>query len=151
MCRYVRPLTEKERQELASFVWSSPWRIARRGRAILLSGQGFTIAQLVTIFDVDERTVRNWLDAYEAEGCKGLEDAPHSGRPRCTAPDQDSLIAQVVEKGPAILGCLLSVKEFFCQMDEAQALRLASLLPEKLLRSYLEIGVWTKRHSSGAD
>lgn len=109
MWRYVRPLTEEERQELASFVWSSPWRVARRGRAILLSDQGFTIAQLATIFDVDERTVRNWLDAYEAEGCKGLEDAPRSGRPRCTTPDQDSLIAQVVEKGPSILGCLLSV------------------------------------------
>ena len=44
-----------------------------------------------------------------------------------------------------------AAEEFFCQMDEAQPLRLASLLPEKLLRSYLEIGVWTKRHSSGAD
>lgn len=59
MQRYVRPLTPEERQELSDFVWSSPWRIARRGLAILLSDQKFTIDQLTTICGVDERTIRN--------------------------------------------------------------------------------------------
>lgn len=109
MYRHVRPLTAEERQELEEFVWSSVWRIARRGRAVLLSDQGFTIPQLATIFDVNERTIRNWLDAYEAEGIKGLEEAPRSGRPRRTTPEQDDCIAQVVEKGTATLGCLMTV------------------------------------------
>lgn len=109
MNRYVRPLTAEERQELEDFVWSSVWRIARRGRAILLSDQGFTIAQLAIIFGVDERTIRNWLDTYEAEGVKGLQEAPRSGRPRSTTSEQDDCISQIVEKGPAILGCLMTV------------------------------------------
>lgn len=109
MNRYVRPLTAEERQELKDFVWSSVWRIARRGRAILLSDQGFTIGQLAVIFGVHERTIRNWLNAYEAEGVKGLQEAPRSGRPRSTTPEQDDCISQVVEKGPALLGCLMTV------------------------------------------
>lgn len=109
MNRYVRPLTEAERQELEDFVWSSVWRIARRGRAILLSDQGFTIKQLAVIFGVSERTIRNWLDAYEAAGAQGLQDAPRSGRPCSTTPKQDERIAQIVEKGPAVLGCLMTV------------------------------------------
>lgn len=109
MNRYVRPLTEAERQELEDFVWSAVWRIARRGRAILLSDQGFTIKQLAVVFGVSERTIRNWLDAYEAAGVQGLQDAPRSGRPRSTTAEQDESIAQIVEKGPAILGCLTTV------------------------------------------
>ena len=109
MNRFVRPLTAKERQKLEDFVWSSVWRIARRGQAILLSGQGFTIAQLARIFGVTERTIRNWLNAYETEGVERLRDAPRIGRPRSTTPEQDERIAQVVEKGPAVLGCLMTV------------------------------------------
>lgn len=109
MNRYVRPLTEEERQELEKFVWSSVWRIARRGRAILLSDQGFTIKRLAVIFGVSERTIRNWLDAYEAEGIQGLQDAPRSGRPRSTTPEQDERISQIVDQGPAVLGCLMTV------------------------------------------
>lgn len=109
MHRYVRPLTPEERQELSDFVWSSPWRIARRGLAILLSDQKFTIDQLTTICGVDERTIRNWLDAYEATGVEGLQEGERSGRPRSTTAQQDEQIAQVTEKDPTTLGCLLTV------------------------------------------
>jgi len=109
MNRFVRPLTAEERQELEGFVWPSVWRIARRGRVILLSDQGLTIGRLARIFGVTKRTIRNWLNAYEAEGVEGLREAPRSGRPRSTMPEQDKRIAQVVEKGPAVLGCLMAV------------------------------------------
>lgn len=93
-------LTDEQQQELDEFVWSHVWRIARRGRAILLSNQGFTIEELATIFDVTERSIRNWFDDYEAEGVQGLKDRPRSGRPRSTTAEEDQRIAQEMEQGP---------------------------------------------------
>jgi len=104
MHRYVRPLTSEEHQALHDFMWSSPWRIARRALAILLSAQKFTIEQLTTICGVNERTIRNWLDAYEATGVAGLQEAERSGRPRRTTTQQDEHIAHLVEKDPTTVG-----------------------------------------------
>lgn len=109
MNRYVCPLTPEQRQELEKFVWSAVWRIGRRALAILLSDAMFTIDQLTTICGADERSIRNWLDAYEAEGLQGLEEAPRSGRPRQTTSEQDQTIAQTVEQSPTRAGCLRTV------------------------------------------
>lgn len=55
-------------------------RQRQRAQAILLSANGFTIAQLTLIFGVHRNTVSEWLDNWLSQGLSGLKDAPKTGR-----------------------------------------------------------------------
>ena len=55
-------------------------QVRQRAHCILLSNGGFTIAQLMRIFQVSRKTIYNWFTAWEERSLAGLYD--HSGRGR---------------------------------------------------------------------
>lgn len=57
-------------------------RVGERIHYVLLFAGGETVAQIATIYEVDERTILSWLERYRAAGTAGLDDLSRSGRPR---------------------------------------------------------------------
>lgn len=79
--RHVRSLTEAEDAKLQRMTQHEVGRVAERARMILLSARGFTVQQIMAVFEVVDETVYKWLDRFEAQGPEGLHDYERSGRP----------------------------------------------------------------------
>jgi transposase len=52
-----------------------------RCQMILLSAQGYSVADIAKLTLFDQDTILFWFDRYEADALAGLEDRPHPGRP----------------------------------------------------------------------
>lgn len=79
--RHVRTLTEAEEAELQRMTQQEVGRVAERARMTLLSARGFTVQEIMAVFEVVDETLYKWLDRFEAEGPDGLYDRERSGRP----------------------------------------------------------------------
>lgn len=51
-------------------------RVSERLHMVLLADRGYGVAQIATIFECSETTVRQWLARFEAAGLAGLRDLP---------------------------------------------------------------------------
>lgn len=77
---------------------SPSFRTRQRAHAVLLSARGYRIGQLTDIFEVDRDTIARWLDRWERD--EGLDDAPRSGRPRVTTPEQQAALLEQLHADP---------------------------------------------------
>lgn len=78
----IPPLSDTDFQALSdTYRQSEKLALRRRAHAILLSHKGYTLNQISDILDVTRPTVSIWLEAWKAEGLKGLYDKPRTGRP----------------------------------------------------------------------
>lgn len=59
---------------------SSHHQVRQRCHCLLLKNQGIKISQLKVIFQVSEKTLYNWLNAWESNGLIGLYNRPGRGR-----------------------------------------------------------------------
>jgi transposase len=100
----VGPLSDSERRRLKQLARRAVGRVSERIRMVLLSSRGYSLAQIATIFECEEVTVRQWLERYQQEGDSGLQDRPRAGRPRKADPVARTLIRHVVEQAPPDLG-----------------------------------------------
>ena len=79
--RSVRTLTEEEKQDLRKLYRQTDKADLRtRCQMILLSAEGYTVADIARLTFFEEDSVLYWFDRYEAEKLTGLEDRPRSGR-----------------------------------------------------------------------
>lgn len=80
--RTIRTLTETEKQDLRKLYRQTDQADLRtRCQMILLSSEGYSVAEIARLTFFEEDSVLYWFDRYEAEQLKGLEDRPRSGRP----------------------------------------------------------------------
>jgi transposase len=100
----IGPLDESERRRLKQVARRAVGRVSERIRMVLLSSQGYSIAQIATIFECNEATVRHWLARYQAEKESGLQDRPRSGRPRKASPVAQQLIRHTIAQPPTESG-----------------------------------------------
>ena len=56
-------------------------RTRTRVQIVLLSQAGYGISAIAAITQQSDETVRRWLHRFEDEGCDGLRELPHLGRP----------------------------------------------------------------------
>lgn len=56
-------------------------RTQLRVQIVLLSHDGYSIAEIAKITRKSDDTIRYWLHRFQQAGCSGLIEAPHSGRP----------------------------------------------------------------------
>ncbi|HLG92687.1 MAG TPA: helix-turn-helix domain-containing protein [Acidimicrobiales bacterium] len=77
-------ITDEEREELErrARAHTSPVRVARRARIILLAAEGLPNRQVARRVGIKESYVSLWRRRFAAEGLAGLEDRPRPGRPR---------------------------------------------------------------------
>ena len=72
-------LSPAERRQLYPLARRSPGALAERLHYVRLAAQGRTDAEIATIFEVDARTVRDWLDRFAVGGVEALHDRPGPG------------------------------------------------------------------------
>ena len=70
LTREVFPETQRLLQRL--YRQSRHHQVRQRAHCILLSTQGYKIAQLIEIFGVSRKTLYNWFNSWEAQGVVGL-------------------------------------------------------------------------------
>ncbi len=66
-------------------------------------------AEIGAVVRQDEETVRRWLVRYQAEGLKGLADAPRPGVPPKVTPDYRARLVAAVRRRPRSLGLPFSL------------------------------------------
>ena len=74
-------LSREERRDLYRVARRSSGAIAERIHYVRLAAQGRTEAEIATLFEVDARTVREWLERYREGGLEALRDRPELGGP----------------------------------------------------------------------
>jgi transposase len=75
-------LTPEQARDLRRQSRRAVGRVAERIHYVLLFARGYSLNQIATFYQVDERTVATWLLRYREAGTAGLDDLPRSGRPR---------------------------------------------------------------------
>jgi len=101
---YVHSLSDEEKKELNQMTRKQIGFVAERARMILLSDQKQTIQEIAAIFGCSDKTVRNWISRFEAEGCDGLLDKPRLGRPSKVDENVKTQIEEDMKKLPSDLG-----------------------------------------------
>jgi transposase len=94
MALYVRELTSDERTKLQRLAkaQTAPVRWARRAAIILRSAERQTVPTIARDLGLAARTVRIWVERFNAAGVDGLDDAPRTGRPPTYTEDHRSRV-----------------------------------------------------------
>ena len=72
-------------------------RTRTRIQMILLSVDGYQVDEIAQITNQSDETVRRWLQRFLQEGCAGLREAPHSGRPPDITPAVELFLRDCIE------------------------------------------------------
>ena len=80
--RYIKLTSEQKAALELAYKRGQSHDYRRRCQGILLSAQGWSIAQLMEFFDVTRVSITKWFDRYETEGLEGLKTRPGRGRKR---------------------------------------------------------------------
>jgi transposase len=67
---------------------------------VLLSTEGYAVNEIATITHKSDDAVRYWLHRFQAEGCAGLSEAPHSGRPPAITPAMEAFLRECIAHAP---------------------------------------------------
>jgi len=96
MVLHTRPLTPDEYTSLRQLAHSrtAPARLVERARIIWQAQQGRRVSAIAAALRLNHKTVRRWLQHFNAHGLAGLEDQPRTGRPATyTAAEVGTVIA----------------------------------------------------------
>jgi transposase len=107
----ITHLSEEDHQALMEMYRTTALpRMRTRAQMMLLSfEQGLKAPQIAPIVRESESTVQRWLKRYQAEGIKGLWDAPKSGTPgKVTQVYKQQLLSSVRQR-PRALGLEFSL------------------------------------------
>jgi transposase len=73
---------------------------AKRLRTIILAMQGLTASDIELSLGVPYRTVQSWVECYNKEGLKGLEDGRGGDRRTAITAEQKAELCQRLDQGP---------------------------------------------------
>lgn len=96
-------ITDDQRQELAQVSRQAVGRVALRAHMVLLAGRGYSVPRIAEVHDCGQDVVRLWLQRYQEDGVRGLEDAPRPGRPR-THPLAGHIVDTQASQSPGCSG-----------------------------------------------
>jgi transposase len=144
--RFVRPLTEAERQEVEELFRHGPTaRIRRRAQAVRLSALGYSVPQITEILGCTPQSVHNWLTAFEAGGGAALVDKERSGRPPVATSSYRQQLVEAIKDNPRDLGYPFTVWTV-TRLRAHLARQLSILLSESRVRQIMkEEGLVFKR------
>ncbi len=75
-------------------------RVRRRAHALVLIGEGRSVARAARVFLTAPVRVRSWRQRFLEQGSEGLVDRPRSGRPRKLTTKDLALLKEAISKGP---------------------------------------------------
>jgi transposase len=99
--RFIRELSRETISVLTRIYRESQhFEVRRRAHCILLSFEGFTTTDLMTIFKVTRITIYNWFSAWENYHLVGLYSQSGRGRKPLFTPEQQAQIKAWVKENP---------------------------------------------------
>src|SRR5512144_2031318 len=99
--KFVAPLTEAERLTFLDARDQGPTAaLRRRAQAVELSSRGYRRTAIADLFNVHCETVSGWLDLWDTQGLRGLDDHPRGGRPPRFTPAEAEQVRIEVEQAP---------------------------------------------------
>ncbi len=75
-------------------------RTRLRAQMVLLSSDGYPVAQIADITHQSDDTVRHWLRRFLDRGWRGLLEAPRSGRPAAITPAVEQFLHECLQGTP---------------------------------------------------
>ena len=102
----VRAVSEEERQTLGQMARSRTLGagLVRRAEIVMHALEGLKAPEIGTRMDLGGKTVRHWLQRFNARGLPGLEEDVHSGRPPTYSAEQRSAVINATLTRPTELG-----------------------------------------------
>lgn len=102
----VRPLTEKEEQELGRLAHSrtAAAALVQRSRLVLRATHGERVRAVARAEGVCEATVRKWLHRFNRSGVPGLHDRPRTGCPPTYNEGERGQVIALALTPPRVLG-----------------------------------------------
>ena len=76
-----------------------PWT-RLRVQIVLLSHDGYSVEEIAKITRKSDDTVRYWLHRFQHDGCSGLLEAPHSGRPPQITASIETFLHECIPQSP---------------------------------------------------
>jgi len=140
--KFVKQLSEQQREELRDLMKTSNEQVRRRAHAILLSSRGYSVDWIADIDEVDRDTVSHWLDHWEDDGTTGLHDQEGRGRKPTLNEKEQKQAIKSVEKDPR------SSKRSLAKIEQKTGKKIS----RETLKRILQKGhkVWKRlRRSSG--
>ena len=67
---------------------------------VLLSADGYVVEEIAKITRKSDDAVRYWLHRFQQDGCAGLIEAPHSGRPPAITPAMEAFLRECIPHSP---------------------------------------------------
>ena len=103
--RYIKGIN-KERKKLLTRIYkeSKSYQVRQRAHCILLSNEGYKIAELMKILGVSRNTIYNWFNHWEALGPLGLYNRAGQGRKKLLNPSQEEKVKTWAKETPKQLG-----------------------------------------------
>lgn len=107
--RRIRDLTWENRKLLKRISRESKYyQVRDRAKCIILSYEGISIKQLITIFGVSRKTIYNWLTKWKDEKILGLYNHQGRGRKAKFNNEQKNPIKEWVKQEPKTLNKVLA-------------------------------------------
>ena len=102
----VRAVSEEERKTLRQMARSHTLGagLVRRAQIVLHALEGLKAPEISARMDLGGKTVRHWLQRFNARGLQGLEEDVRSGRPPTYSAEQRSAVINAALTRPADLG-----------------------------------------------
>jgi transposase len=102
----VRALTSAEQTQLQQWSRSRTGaaRTVERAQIIGRASQGQAVQQIADEMHVGAKLVRRWIERFNTDGLKGLEDHPRSGRPPRYSREQVGIVVATALTNPKELG-----------------------------------------------
>ena len=99
--KFVKTLSEEEHSRLSrNHQRDENFRVRNRSHAILLSAEGFAIAEIARICRVDRDTVSLWIDNWQHNSFNSLADNERSGRPPILTAEEQRRAIEIAMKNP---------------------------------------------------
>lgn len=110
--RFIEKLTAAQKSALKKGYQTGKSHVFRRKcQCILLSHEGRSIQELSNLYEVTEKSVRQWFNDWESQGITGLKLKPGRGRPAkidLTNAKQVKKIKILIENEPQNLNRVVS-------------------------------------------
>ena len=97
-------------QELRQLVKTdSDPRVRQRAQALLLVGDGQSMAEVARLLHMAAHRLRVWRSRFLADGRAGLVDRPRGGRPHALDAAARALLEEALEQGPQAYGLPMTI------------------------------------------
>jgi len=68
----VRPIPQKEKDQLYELLEHPDPQVRKRAKAVLLSSEGYSANEMVLMVNLTAKSIRKWLRRFNEEGVEGL-------------------------------------------------------------------------------